>query len=242
MASDRTSLDSLSTTCSSCNKFLERPLHCGRCNVTTYCDEDCQRAHWKLHKKTCTPAAATSSAASSLKSSLDVVCEACCNFFKDKNSMRCGGCQTISYCNADCQRAHWKVHKKTCKSRAAAVAAKDLTAALAGDTEAQFNLGLSYEYGRGVVKDMKEAARWYRKAADAGQLDAQCNLADCYSLGTGVKIDLIVAFHWYRTSRRSRPQHLTVQPRCVLPRRYWCLEGSSRSCALVSRCSRGWPR
>ncbi len=46
----------------------------------------------------------------------------------------------MSYCNAVCQRAHWKVHKKTCKARAAADTAKDLTAALAGDRSAQYNI------------------------------------------------------------------------------------------------------
>ena len=28
---------------------------------------------------------------------------------------RCGRCKQVSYCSADCQKAHWKLHKKTCK-------------------------------------------------------------------------------------------------------------------------------
>eukprot|EP00741_Cyanophora_paradoxa_P011725 tig00020563_g11329.t1 len=28
----------------------------------------------------------------------------------------CGRCHAVSYCNADCQRAHWKQHKKACKA------------------------------------------------------------------------------------------------------------------------------
>ncbi len=79
-------------------------------------------------------------------------------------------CPTVSYCNAECQHAHWKVHKKNCKARAAASTAKDLTAALAGDRNAQYNIGLAYATGRGVVKDAVEAVRWYRRAADAGHI------------------------------------------------------------------------
>ena len=34
-----------------------------------------------------------------------------------------------------------------------------------GDTSAQNNLGVMYEYGLGVVQDYTEAVRWYRAAA-----------------------------------------------------------------------------
>ena len=30
-----------------------------------------------------------------------------------------------------------------------------------------FNLGVAYDNGEGVTKDVAEALRWYRKAADA---------------------------------------------------------------------------
>ena len=33
---------------------------------------------------------------------------------------------------------------------------------------AQFNLGLCYEYGTGLQKDLSEAKKWYQKAADKG--------------------------------------------------------------------------
>jgi TPR repeat protein len=37
----------------------------------------------------------------------------CCH--KASPSLRCGGCQSVAYCNAECQRTHWKQHKKQCK-------------------------------------------------------------------------------------------------------------------------------
>ena len=39
------------------------------------------------------------------------------------------------------------------------------TLALAGDVDAQFNLGALYENGLGVEEDAEQAARWYRAAA-----------------------------------------------------------------------------
>ena len=37
-----------------------------------------------------------------------------------------------------------------------------------GDEYAQYNLGLTYEHGRGVRQDYREAMKWYRRAADQG--------------------------------------------------------------------------
>ena len=28
---------------------------------------------------------------------------------------RCGKCRQVCYCSAGCQKAHWKLHKKSCK-------------------------------------------------------------------------------------------------------------------------------
>ena len=37
-----------------------------------------------------------------------------------------------------------------------------------GDADAQYNLGVMYEKGRGVPKDDKTAVKWYRLAAKQG--------------------------------------------------------------------------
>ena len=66
------------------------------------------------------------------------------------------------------------------KGLAAAAAGDFVTAlkewkplALAGDTNAQYNLGLMYNNGDGVPQDYKEAVKWYRLAAEQGYAKAQ---------------------------------------------------------------------
>lgn len=48
--------------------------------------------------------------------------------------------------------------------------------ALAGDADAQFNLGQAYKLGRGVPADLTQAEGWYRRAAKQGHLQAEDNL------------------------------------------------------------------
>ncbi|MDO9366937.1 MAG: SPOR domain-containing protein [Sphingopyxis sp.] len=48
--------------------------------------------------------------------------------------------------------------------------------ALAGDADAQFNLGQAYKLGRGVPPDLTQAEDWYRRAAKQGHLQAEDNL------------------------------------------------------------------
>lgn len=58
--------------------------------------------------------------------------------------------------------------------------------ALNGDPDAQYSLGWAYYHGEGVVRDLREAVRWYALAAEQGHADAQCNLGWCYYRGEGV--------------------------------------------------------
>ncbi len=48
--------------------------------------------------------------------------------------------------------------------------------AIAGDPDAQFNLGQAYKLGRGVPADLSQAEGWYRRAAKQGHLQAEDNL------------------------------------------------------------------
>ena len=71
-------------------------------------------------------------------------------------------------------------------------------AAEQGHTEAQNNLGVCYEYGKGVEQDYEEAAKWYKKAAEQGHTEAQNNLGVCYEYGKGVEQDYEEAAKWYK--------------------------------------------
>ena len=67
-----------------------------------------------------------------------------------------------------------------------------------GHEEAQFNLGVMYDNGKGVKQDYFKAFEWYQKAADQGQSDAQYNLGVMYDRGQGVKQDYFKAVEWYQ--------------------------------------------
>jgi TPR repeat protein len=73
-----------------------------------------------------------------------------------------------------------------------------LDSAVKGDAEAQFELGKNYETGRiGLPKDLAQAQRWYRAAADQGDPFAEASLAILYNFGKGVPKDPIQAYMWY---------------------------------------------
>ena len=59
-------------------------------------------------------------------------------------------------------------------------------AADAGQAEAQFDLGVLYAQGKGVLRDLTTAERWYRKSADQGNAEAEFALGQMYSRGWGV--------------------------------------------------------
>ena len=73
-----------------------------------------------------------------------------------------------------------------------------LQAAERGNTQAQFNLGVMYETGRGVRKNDAEAVRWYQKAAEQRDARAQTLLGVMYEDGRGVRKKYAEAVKWYQ--------------------------------------------
>jgi TPR repeat protein len=67
-----------------------------------------------------------------------------------------------------------------------------------GYAKAQYNLALTYEYGRGVPQDYAEAVKWYRGAAEQELPEAQIILGFMYYKGRGVPQDYAEAVKWYR--------------------------------------------
>ena len=66
-----------------------------------------------------------------------------------------------------------------------------------GNVKAQYNLGLMYDMGKGVLQDYKEAVRWYQLAAEQGYSSAQHNLGLLYFNGQGVPQDFQTAIKWF---------------------------------------------
>lgn len=67
-----------------------------------------------------------------------------------------------------------------------------------GDAKSQHNIGVMYDYGRGVPQNYTEAMKWYRKAAEQGLPDAQHNIGVMYEKGQGVPQNFTEAAKWYR--------------------------------------------
>ena len=69
-----------------------------------------------------------------------------------------------------------------------------------GDADAQYNLGVLYDFEKGVPQDFSMARHWYEQAATQGHAGAQNNLGGLYEFGHGVKQDSVRAFMWYNVA------------------------------------------
>ena len=65
------------------------------------------------------------------------------------------------------------------------------------DVTASFFLGVMYDFGYGVNKDMKQAVYWYQRAVELGDVSAMNNLAGCYAEGAGIEKNLEKALELY---------------------------------------------
>ncbi len=71
-----------------------------------------------------------------------------------------------------------------------------LTAAKAGEAEAQYKLAVAYDWGQGAPRSGKKAKKWYLAAASQGHAEAQ------NSLGSALQAEgeMSEAFRWYRAA------------------------------------------
>ena len=70
-------------------------------------------------------------------------------------------------------------------------------AAAGGMPEAEFNVAIMYDAGRGAARDASQAALWYARAAVNGHARARYNLAQLYDAGDGVPRNPDQARQWY---------------------------------------------
>jgi TPR repeat protein len=72
-----------------------------------------------------------------------------------------------------------------------------------GEADAQYQLGVLYETGRGVPQNDAKALEYYRQAAEQGHAKAQYSLAEFYLNGRGTTADHQLAWEWYQRSARQ---------------------------------------
>ena len=74
-----------------------------------------------------------------------------------------------------------------------------LAKANSGDAASQVQVGECYASGKGVARDLKQAAEWYLKAANKGDIGGEVHLAALYrDGGKNFPRDMAQAANWYR--------------------------------------------
>ena len=76
-------------------------------------------------------------------------------------------------------------------------------AALSGDVDAQFDLGMCYYEGEGVDIDHTQASIYFQLAAEKGDADAQYSLATLFLKGEGVEKNTSRALIWYQQAAQK---------------------------------------
>lgn len=87
------------------------------------------------------------------------------------------------------------------------------TLASSGDAEAEYQLGVFFQMGRGVLRNHAEAIEWYKKAAEKGHVKAQFNLGTMYESGWGTAPDYQMAYECYR--KAAAQGHDRAELKCM---------------------------
>jgi TPR repeat protein len=77
-----------------------------------------------------------------------------------------------------------------------------------GSAAAQNQLGLAYEFGKGVLQNYEDAAKWFQLAANQNYAVAQYNIARLYFHGKGVPKDVVAAANWHNKALERSPDTL----------------------------------
>lgn len=67
-----------------------------------------------------------------------------------------------------------------------------------GDVQAQNTLGIVFQEGNGIEKDLQKAVYWYAKAVEGGSPNAMVNLGAMYLQGKGVDQNFETAINLYK--------------------------------------------
>ena len=73
----------------------------------------------------------------------------------------------------------------------------------AGDALAQFSLGWTHYYAKGVPENSVEGVKWWTLSAQQGNAEAQWELGGANATGRGVVQDLVAAYAWYNIAAEN---------------------------------------
>ncbi|MDR3438686.1 tetratricopeptide repeat protein [Telmatospirillum sp.] len=99
-----------------------------------------------------------------------------------------------------------------------------LVAAKTGDRQAQYDLGLAYRDGKGTGRDLGQAYKWVRQAADKELPEAEFEVGQMEEDGEGTEKNVADAAEWYRKAA----QHGNVPAMFALGELYRTGEGVSK--------------
>ena len=82
-----------------------------------------------------------------------------------------------------------------------------LPLAKGGDVNAAYNLAVIHQYGDGVPKNLPEALKWYRVAAEKGDHESQSRLGAMYLNGEGTAKNEKEGWRWINEHRVAHLHH-----------------------------------
>ena len=80
-----------------------------------------------------------------------------------------------------------------------------------GAAETQYNLGMLYYEGHGVMQDYAMARQWWEQAAAQGNAAAQFNLGVLYKKGQGVPQNNATARKWFEKAAAQGYEAMSCQ-------------------------------
>ncbi|MBI5862595.1 MAG: sel1 repeat family protein [Rhodocyclales bacterium] len=111
-----------------------------------------------------------------------------------------GDTEAAHYLSADATDALVAADRAYAEGKSAEAIALIEAAAQDGNPRAQTRLGWAYEAGRGVERNLAQAARWFRQAAEGGDGEAMYALGVMYATGAGQVKDAALAAEWLKKS------------------------------------------
>jgi len=76
-------------------------------------------------------------------------------------------------------------------------------AAVQGNAQAQFDLGLMYAKGDGVAKSEKKAFKWFHKSARNNHTEAKFYMGLSFAQGRGVRKQAQLARYWFKLAAKA---------------------------------------